>query len=284
MRFTQGRSDPRQPDAPSVSTSPARQRRSSEIHIVDALAPLEMRSGLVGRARSPEQLVGAALGGGISLLAPVFGSGHSAAVSATAQGGGTRAGASRGDGEPALEIVVIGMSAGGIYGLKTIVRALPAGFPCAVVIAHHVAGPSLLPHLICRWTEHQSRFASAGELLQAGIIYVAPADHHVVVNPDATLGIPQRERLRFVRPSIDWLFESAAVSFAERAIAVVLSGANDDGALGARSIVRAGGTLIVQDPESCEFPQMPTAVIDTGMAHRCLHPCEIGDALVRRTS
>jgi two-component system, chemotaxis family, protein-glutamate methylesterase/glutaminase len=176
------------------------------------------------------------------------------------------------------------MSAGGIYGLRPIVRALPTGFPGAVVIAHHVAAPSLLPHLICRWTAHQSRFASAGELLQDGIIYVSPADHHVVVNLDATLGTPQCERRRFVRPSIDWLFESAAACFAERAIGVVLSGANDDGALGARSIASAGGTLIVQDPESCEFPQMPSAVIDSGIPHRCLHPCEIGDALARELS
>jgi two-component system chemotaxis response regulator CheB len=179
--------------------------------------------------------------------------------------------------------VVIGMSAGGLYGLKTIVRALPTGFPCAVVIAQHVAVPSVLPSLISRWG-HDSRFASAGALLQAGTLYVAPPDHHVVVNPDATLGIPQRERLRYVRPSIDLLFESAAASFGGRAIAVILSGANHDGSMGARSIVAAGGKVIVQEPDSCEYPQMPSGVIDTGIAHARLHPCEIGDALVKELS
>jgi two-component system, chemotaxis family, protein-glutamate methylesterase/glutaminase len=196
----------------------------------------------------------------------------------------TRVATSPHDAKPARAVVVIGMSAGGIYGLKTIVRALPTGLPCAIVVAHHVAGPSLLPCLIGLWAHHESRFACAGELLHAGTIYVAPMYHHVVINPDATLGVPKRERLRFVRPSIDWLFESAAASFAERAIAVVLSGANDDGSRGARSIARAGGKLIVQDPDSCEYSQMPRAVIDTGLAHSCLHPCEIGDALLKELS
>jgi two-component system, chemotaxis family, protein-glutamate methylesterase/glutaminase len=188
------------------------------------------------------------------------------------------------DGEPALAVVVIGMSAGGMYGLKTIVRALPTGLPCAVVVAQHVAGSSVLPSLIGRWANHESRFGSAGELLRAGTIYVAPVEHHVIINPDATLGLPQCGRLRFVRPSVDWLFETAAASFGERAIAVVLSGANDDGASGARAIATAGGKLIVQDPASCEYPQMPSAVIDTGVAHACLHPCEMGDALLKELS
>jgi two-component system chemotaxis response regulator CheB len=171
------------------------------------------------------------------------------------------------------------MSAGGLYGLKTIARALPADLPCALVIAHHVAPPSMLPQLLCRWTDHECRFACAGELLRSGTVYVAPADHHVVINPDATIGISQRGRVRFVRPSIDWLFESAAGSFAERVIAVVLSGANDDGAYGARCIVRAGGSVIVQDPSTCEHPEMPSAVIATRIEHRNLHPCEIAPAL-----
>jgi two-component system, chemotaxis family, protein-glutamate methylesterase/glutaminase len=205
-------------------------------------------------------------------------------VSGTALIGRMRGAIPPRDGEPALAVVVIGMSAGGLYGLRTIVRSLPRELPCSVVIAHHVAGPSLLPTLIRRWTTHACRFACAGELLETGTIYVAPPDHHVVINPDATIGIPQRERVRFVRPSIDWLFESAAGSFGERTIAVVLSGSNDDGAQGARSIARAGGKLIVQDPDSCEFPQMPSAVIESGIAHRCLHPCEMGRALVQELS
>lgn len=186
--------------------------------------------------------------------------------------------------EPALAVIVLGMSAGGLYGFKTLVRALPVDFAGALVIAHHVAAPSLLPQLVNLWSGHDCWFASTGELLHSGVIYVAPAEHHVVINPDATLGVSSRDRVCFVRPSIDWLFESAAGSFGERAVAVVLSGANADGAVGARCIARAGGRVIVQDPDTCEYPQMPNAVIATGVGHRRLHPCELGDALSRELS
>jgi two-component system chemotaxis response regulator CheB len=184
------------------------------------------------------------------------------------------------EGEPALAVAVIGMSAGGLSALKTIVRALPAHVPGAVVIAHHVAAPSILPELIGGWTRHPCRFAVPDEVLRAGTIYVSPAEHHVVIKPDATVGVLRRERVRFVRPSIDWLFESAAGSFGERVVAVVLSGANDDGAYGARCVCRAGGKVIVQEPDSSEYPVMPQSVIATGIALRTLHPCEIAGALV----
>lgn len=137
----------------------------------------------------------------------------------------------------------------------------------------------MLPELIRAWSDHECRVASAGEPLRRGVLYVAPPQHHVVINPDATLGVPRRERVRFVRPSVDWLFESAAASFGDRAIAVVLSGANGDGAHGVRCIARAGGAVIVQDPASCGHPQMSLAAIATGVAHRRLAPPAIAPAL-----
>lgn len=181
--------------------------------------------------------------------------------------------------EPPPAIVVLGMSAGGLPALQTIVRDLPTRVTGAVVIASHVAGCSMLPELFRVWTGHECRFASPGEPLRRGVFYVAPAGHHVVIQPDATLGVPRRERVRFVRPSVDWLFESAAASFGDRAIAVVLSGANDDGAHGARCIARAGGAVIVQEPASCDHPQMPLAAIATGVALRRLAPPAIATAL-----
>ncbi len=188
------------------------------------------------------------------------------------------------DDQPALAVVVVGMSAGGLGALKTILRTLPTGFPGAVVLAYHVAAPSHLPDLIRIWTEHDCRIASAGESLQRGVIYVAPEGHHVVINPDATLGLSARGRVRFVRPSADWLFESAAASFEDRAIAVVLSGANADGSFGVRCIARAGGQVVVQEPGSCEYPRMPDSAIATGVIHRSLHPREIGGVLIANLS
>lgn len=185
------------------------------------------------------------------------------------------------EGDLPRAVVVLGMSAGGLPALQAIVGALPIRFPGALVVAHHIGDHSVLPELIRAWTDHTSRFASAGEPLRRGVIYIAPPQHHVVINPDATLGIPRRERVRFVRPSVDWLFESAAASFGARAIAVVLSGANDDGTYGARCIARAGGAVIVQEPASCEHPRMPLSVIATGVVYRRLPPWAIGAALAR---
>jgi two-component system chemotaxis response regulator CheB len=189
-----------------------------------------------------------------------------------------------GTGEPALAVGVIGMSAGALRDLKTIVRALPTHIPGALVIAHHVTAPSILPELITAWTHHPCKFAVTDEMLQSGTIYVAPAERHVVIRPDATFAVLRRERVRFVRPSIDWLFESAAGSFEERVVAVILSGTNDDGSYGARCVLRAGGEVIVQEPTTCEYPTMPDAVIATGIAVHRLPACEIGNVLVRELS
>ncbi len=171
------------------------------------------------------------------------------------------------------------MSAGGLSALREIVGALPIRFPGALVVAHHIAERSMLPELIRTWTAHECRFASAGEPLHRGVIYVAPPQHHVLINPDATLGVPRRERVCFVRPSVDWLFESASASFGDRAIAVVLSGANTDGAYGVRYIARAGGAVIVQTPSSCDHPRMPISAIATGVVYRSLLPRAIGGVL-----
>jgi len=147
--------------------------------------------------------------------------------------------------------------------VRSIVQALPAQLPAAVIVAHHAGGHTILPELITLWTErrHCARFAEHGMRLERGTIYVCPGKRHVVVNPDATTSVVDRERVQFARPSIDWLFESVAASYADRSVAVVLSGASSDGARGARAIARANGAVIVQDPDESRFPSMPSAAI-----------------------
>ena len=79
-------------------------------------------------------------------------------------------------------------------------------------------------------------------------------------------------RVRFFRPSGDWLFESASASFGARTVAIVLSGAQDDGARGAVAVRNAGGIVIVQDPATCDYPEMPSAAITTGAVRHVLAP------------
>src|SRR5690242_14972976 len=133
-------------------------------------------------------------------------------------------------------VIVVTLSAGGLGPLRRVVRGIPADVPAAVVIAQHIAEESLLPDILARDTRAPVEFAKAGARLYRGSIYVCPAQVHVIVNPDATLTLSARERLRFFRPSADWLFTSAAASFRERAVGIVMSGLQDDGARGCVAI------------------------------------------------
>lgn len=183
--------------------------------------------------------------------------------------------------DDAMAVVAIGMSAGALEVLHELVLELPLDLPAAVVIAQHVASPSILPELVTLWTRLPVHVAATGMRLRAGNIYICPAQHHVVVNPDRTLGLSNRERLRFVRPSIDWLFETVAASFGDRAIAVVLSGCNADGASGAIHVARAGGTVLAQAPGEAKHARMPEAAIATGYA-QVVHPGDLARTLSRR--
>ncbi|HUQ04704.1 MAG TPA: chemotaxis protein CheB [Kofleriaceae bacterium] len=208
----------------------------------------------------------------------MFGHGHSPTMSATEHKTTERERTLATD-ELALAVVVVGMSAGGLSALRTILSTLRPFPAAAMVIAHHVGETSILPSLINAWTGLDARFASDEEPLCPGRVYVCPGLHHVIVKPDGTLGIPRRERVASVRPSIDWLFESAAGSFGNRTIAILLSGANGDGSLGAACVAAAGGIVIVQDPRTCSHVEMPSLAIAAGTASYVSPPASIADIL-----
>lgn len=161
-------------------------------------------------------------------------------------------------------VVVIGGSAGAAVGLRQLLRAVIMDVP--LVIAVHV-GPSAEQQQF-EWDQ-----ALLGQLdmpvrkvfdkiaLERGCIYVCPADYHVLVEKSARLALSVEPRVNFCRPSIDVLFESAADAFGEEVVGVLLSGANEDGAIGARKIKLCGGGVAIQDPEEAEVPTMPRAGI-----------------------
>jgi two-component system chemotaxis response regulator CheB len=164
---------------------------------------------------------------------------------------------------------VVGASAGGVEALRAMVAGLPADLRAAVLVVLHVPreAPSALPRILDRAGPLSAQVAVDGEPLTAGRIYVAPADHHLLV-------LGRRVRLsrgpseNGHRPAIDPLFRSAARAAGSRVIAVVLSGSRDDGAAGAATVVAAGGTVVVQDPEDALYPSMPGATIArTGTEH-----------------
>ena len=159
-------------------------------------------------------------------------------------------------------VIGIAASAGGVEAIRTVVAGLPAGFPAAVCVTLHIpaTGRSLLAPILGRDSALEAVVAEDGMPLRAGVIYVAPADRHLLIGRDAlTLGRGPKEN--GTRPAADPMFRSLAVSWGDRGIAVVLSGALDDGSAGAVTVATAGGTVIVQDPQDALVPGMPASTI-----------------------
>lgn len=183
--------------------------------------------------------------------------------------------------QPAFDIVAVASSAGGIVALTELLAALPADFPAAVVCVQHLdpRHRSLMPHIMSRRCKLPVVEAENGMTVDAGRVHLAPPDGHLLVNRDITITLTHTELVNFVRPSADLMFESVAASYGDRAIAVVLTGAGRDGAMGVAAIKKKGGTVIVQDEASSEFFGMPSAAIRTGTVDFVLSLGEIGGAV-----
>jgi two-component system chemotaxis response regulator CheB len=159
------------------------------------------------------------------------------------------------------EIVVVGVSAGGLDALSTILRGLPATFSLALIIVQHRSRESTL---LCELLADASPLPVAEAVdkvpVEGGQVYLAPPDYHLLVDA-GYLSLSCEEPAAYSRPSIDLAFESAAYSYAERTVGVVLTGANGDGAKGLRRIVDRGGLAIVQDPATAQVPVMPSIAL-----------------------
>ncbi len=165
----------------------------------------------------------------------------------------------------AFDVVGVATSAGGLAALTQILKQLPASFPAAIAIVQHLSPdtPSLLAQILSRSCALKVKQAESGELLRAGTVYIAPPDHHLLIQADGTLALSQTAPVNFTRPAADLLFESMAMSFHKRAIAVVLTGMGQDGAKGIQAIKQAGGMTVAQSVATAQFPSMPLAAIRT---------------------
>lgn len=162
-------------------------------------------------------------------------------------------------------LVVVGSSAGGIEALSAMLSNLPRELSAPIVIGQHLdpAHSSQLAELLSRRSTLPVRVVSEGdEALEPGIIYVVPPDRNVEITP-TSVRFSKGTTERHPKPSVDLLFSSAAVALGERVIAVILSGSGSDGAAGARAVKKAGGTVIIQDPDTAAFPGMPLSLAPT---------------------
>jgi two-component system chemotaxis response regulator CheB len=182
-------------------------------------------------------------------------------------------------------IVVVGTSAGGLRALETILRDLPAAFSVPIVCVQHRARESTdaFPAVLARATKLPVREIDDEEPLSAPGVFLAPPDYHVLVEP-GRLVLSTDDPVSFSRPSIDVLFETAADAYGPNVIAVLLTGANADGARGVARVKQAGGIAIVQDPQTAEAPEMPAAAISAAVIDRVLPLDDIASELSRRVA
>ncbi|MGI4741437.1 MAG: chemotaxis protein CheB [Janthinobacterium lividum] len=188
------------------------------------------------------------------------------------------------NGRPRRDVVVIGASAGGVTALLALAKTLPADFPAPIFVVLHVAAdsPSIMPELLNSVSALEARHPQNGETVRPGVIYMAPPDHHLLLEDDRVLVTRGPKENRF-RPSIDALFRSAAYTYGPRVIGVVLTGYLDDGTSGLWSVQRMGGLAIVQDPHDAEQPAMPTNALAFVAADYLVPLAQLGALLVRLT-
>jgi two-component system chemotaxis response regulator CheB len=183
------------------------------------------------------------------------------------------------------QLIVVGTSAGGIEALRELVAALPADFPAGLAVVMHTApeSPGVLHDILSRVSRLPATSPSSRDRIKAGHIYVAPPDHHLLVEP-GHLRVTKGPKENRFRPAIDPLFRSAAQVYGPRAIGVILTGNLDDGTAGLWAIKQLGGTAVVQDPTEALYPSMPQSALSHVAVDHCLPLAAIAPLLIRLTS
>lgn len=182
------------------------------------------------------------------------------------------------------DIIVIGSSAGGLKALTAVIGNLPPAFDASVFVVQHISPEhrSLLPEILADTSALPAIHPRDGERIAKGLIYVAPTDHHLLLERDRVRVVrgPRENQNRF-RPAVDTLFRSAARAYGPRVVGVVLTGYLDDGTVGLQAIKRRGGIAVVQDPLEAEVPSMPASALRYATVDYCLPAAEIPALLAR---
>jgi two-component system, chemotaxis family, protein-glutamate methylesterase/glutaminase len=174
------------------------------------------------------------------------------------------------------DLIVIGASAGGVEAISRVVAELPRDLQASVLVVLHISrGKSFLPEILSRASRMPAGHPADREPLQYSRIYVAPPDHHLIVE-SGCLRIAHSASENGLRPAVDPLFRSAARVYAGRVVGVVLTGTLDDGTAGTVAVREAGGVTIAQDPDEAFAPGMPRNAVATGCVDHVLPLRDIG--------
>ncbi|HVX62028.1 MAG TPA: chemotaxis protein CheB [Pirellulales bacterium] len=184
--------------------------------------------------------------------------------------------------QPQPEAVAIGASAGALDALSQLLSALPKDFPLALMVVVHrpASRDSMLTELLGARCRIAVREAEDKEPIRPATAYFAPADYHLLVEADKRLSLSSEEPVNYSRPAIDLLLSSAAEAYGAALIGMVLTGASSDGAQGLRAVEDAGGTALVQRPDTAYAPNMPRAALDACVGARALTLSELASYLL----
>ena len=186
--------------------------------------------------------------------------------------------------EKISRIVVIGTSAGGLSALKELISQLRKDFPLPILVVRHIspdATGNVLLNELNKLNTVKCQHAKNGDKLKSGYLYLAPSDHHLMIDGDLKMLVTKGAQENRSRPAIDPLFRSAAVTFRTGVIGILLTGYLDDGTSGMKAIKGCGGTCIVQDPEEAQYPAMPLNALNNVDVDYCLPISEMGALLYR---
>jgi two-component system, chemotaxis family, protein-glutamate methylesterase/glutaminase len=181
-----------------------------------------------------------------------------------------------------VSAILIGASTGGPLPIRTILSALPPGFPSAVLIVQHIAAGFV--NGFSDWLAEASRLpvhvAAEGEPINAGHVYIAPDETHMGVRAGPRVSLSRSDPEHGLRPAVSYLFRSAASVFGKKVVGVLLSGMGTDGAEEMKALRDLGAVTFAQDSESCVVYGMPGEAVMLGGATYTLPPEAIASALV----
>jgi two-component system chemotaxis response regulator CheB len=183
---------------------------------------------------------------------------------------------------PRVEAIVVGASAGGVEALLSVLGPLRSGFVLPIIVVLHLPEErrSQLAEVFARRLDMPVHEAIDKQDIAAGTVYFATPGYHLSVEQDRSLSLSLEDRVHYSRPSIDYLFESAADAYGSKLAAILLTGANHDGARGLAQVKRRGGLTIVQDPQEAQVATMPQAALNIQQPDHVLTLNGIGRLLV----
>jgi two-component system chemotaxis response regulator CheB len=181
------------------------------------------------------------------------------------------------------EAIVIGTSTGGLNALQEILAPLPADFNLPVLVVQHrlPAPEEFLTFALNESCQLTVKEAAEKEPIKPGFVYLAPANYHLLVEPDKTLSLSIDAKVCYSRPGIDVLFETAAEAYLSSLIGIILTGANNDGSAGLKKIKEKGGLTIAQDPTTAASGVMPLSAIQENIVDQIFSLAEISSFLIQ---